>query len=622
MFTYHFTVADVCGNDVTCDVVYSGGDRTDPVITCPGNQIRCIDAFPMIYTVVGSEFDPVYTFDNCSVASVTYHLTGATTGTGTGLSGVILNPGATNVEWTILDACNNTASCSYTVSVVQKPTPVVTGPASVLTGTSATYSTDYVAGYAYVWNVTGEVSFTGQGSTSIHVVWGAPGPGTVSVTALNIATGCIGYSLPLDVTITMLTYKVSGYFTYNNTANTPLDNIHLDLKSGSLTVASATTQANGYFEFLNVEPGTYTVSETTNKPEGGINTTDASAVNSWWVAVNPIERVKWNAGDANNSNEINATDASLIQGHFVYGTDFPRGVWTFAKQPDVSSLNPPVGPNTLIVTGADVVQNYYGLCVGDFNRSNNPPAGKVPYEGKSGLSLEYSGVQYVAPDTEFELPVYVTSAMQVGAISLILDYPADLALVEGVYLTNGKSGSSNQDIPFNVNGNELRIGWTSINPLELSSSDQLITIKMKTLTTFVVGQSIKMMLVSNVLNELADGFATPVGNAVLNTNVIEASATGINDQSAGSLSLNNHPNPFTDYTVISYSLPTDGKVVAELHNLIGARVSTLVNEVQKQGKHDLRLEGAVLSPGIYTVTIQFTTGNTVEYRTIKIVRNR
>ena len=29
-FTYHFTIDDGCGNDVTCDVVYSGGDTEDP----------------------------------------------------------------------------------------------------------------------------------------------------------------------------------------------------------------------------------------------------------------------------------------------------------------------------------------------------------------------------------------------------------------------------------------------------------------------------------------------------------------------------------------------------------------------------------------------------------------
>lgn len=43
MFTYHFTVDDGCSNTVVCDVVYSGGDKTQPVITSPAvdESIEC-----------------------------------------------------------------------------------------------------------------------------------------------------------------------------------------------------------------------------------------------------------------------------------------------------------------------------------------------------------------------------------------------------------------------------------------------------------------------------------------------------------------------------------------------------------------------------------------------------
>jgi hypothetical protein len=161
-----------------------------------------------------------------------------------------------------------------------------------------------------------------------------------------------------------------------------------------------------------------------------------------------------------------------------------------------------------------------------------------------------------------------------------------------------------------------------MNPLELSANGQLITIRMKTAATFGSGQTIRISLASDILNELADGFAIPVNNAVLSTNIVEALTTGINEQYAQLLTLVNHPNPFAGFTILKYTLPADGKVMIEVNNIAGAHVATLVDAAQLRGKHELRLNGEELNPGIYTATIKFTSGNSVLYRTIKMVHNR
>jgi hypothetical protein len=68
--------------------------------------------------------------DNCSVASIQYVLTGATTGTGTGLfqslSGVVFNLGTTTVTWTVTDGSGNTDVCSFDVIVEDNQDPVIT----------------------------------------------------------------------------------------------------------------------------------------------------------------------------------------------------------------------------------------------------------------------------------------------------------------------------------------------------------------------------------------------------------------------------------------------------------------------------------------------------------------
>jgi len=74
------------------------------------------------YTVSGNEFNATAT-DNCTTPTVTYTLSGATTGTGTNLSGVNLNKGTTTITWATTDGINTT-SYSFNVTVADTVKPV------------------------------------------------------------------------------------------------------------------------------------------------------------------------------------------------------------------------------------------------------------------------------------------------------------------------------------------------------------------------------------------------------------------------------------------------------------------------------------------------------------------
>ena len=107
-------------------------DAQDPVITCAetGPVNRNADAGVCTYTVDDDEFDATAT-DNCAVTSLTYSLSGATSGTGTTLDGKVFNAGTTTVTWTAMDAAGNTDVCSFTVTVIDVQKPVINNvPAS------------------------------------------------------------------------------------------------------------------------------------------------------------------------------------------------------------------------------------------------------------------------------------------------------------------------------------------------------------------------------------------------------------------------------------------------------------------------------------------------------------
>jgi hypothetical protein len=71
----------------------------------------------------------------------------------------------------------------------------------------------------------------------------------------------------------------------------------------------------------------------------------------------------------------------------------------------------------------------------------------------------------------------------------------------------------------------------------------------------------------------------------------------------------NYPNPFNPETVIKYSLASDGMVTLNIYDILGTKISTLVNETQKAGTHQVSFKPGELPSGIYfyeLVTPNFT----------------
>jgi hypothetical protein len=72
----------------------------------------------------------------------------------------------------------------------------------------------------------------------------------------------------------------------------------------------------------------------------------------------------------------------------------------------------------------------------------------------------------------------------------------------------------------------------------------------------------------------------------------------------------NYPNPFNPETTIRYTLPSGGKVILTVFNMLGQRVATLVNTEQVQGEYEVRWSGisdrgVALSTGVYFYRLEF-----------------
>jgi endo-1,4-beta-xylanase len=80
----------------------------------------------------------------------------------------------------------------------------------------------------------------------------------------------------------------------------------------------------------------------------------------------------------------------------------------------------------------------------------------------------------------------------------------------------------------------------------------------------------------------------------------------------------NYPNPFNPATLISYSLPSAGRVLLNVYDVLGREVATLFEGIRQPGSYTARFDGAGLSSGVYLYRLQ--SGSMVQTRKLLIVR--
>ena len=108
-----WTAIDDCGNESTFTQTITVQDTEPPLLSCPTAQTFC-DGAGNNYII-----PDLIANDNCSgQLSITYDITGATQRNGTGINtSGIFNLGISTITWTVTDACNNTSTCTTTITI-------------------------------------------------------------------------------------------------------------------------------------------------------------------------------------------------------------------------------------------------------------------------------------------------------------------------------------------------------------------------------------------------------------------------------------------------------------------------------------------------------------------------
>jgi hypothetical protein len=467
---------------------------------------------------------------------------------------------------------------------------------------------------AYQWEVSKDIGVTWT-PLSNDMVYSGVTLSTLKINAVSLSlsgsqyrcllTNFDGTTTSNSALFTVSICSVTGTVKYNNLAKDPLSGVTVSV--GGIT---SITNASGVYTITGVKSGSLPVIVTNNTAAGGINSTDAGSVKSWVRSPVSIPNVMFLSGDVNKDLRITNPDAAAIQNSFVNRTDFTKGPWVFWNAEGSGTVNPPtftVAVGSTPETKLDIL----AMCTGDFNGSFDPD---LNGNGISNLQITQTGNTLTFPSLKlFDLPLYANSDMHVGAVSLILNIPSKLVKVVNVKVTN-----SNVATTWKVSGDELRIGWNSISPVNVSAGEKLVVLTLLPTLAFTDIQTMTATLVPNTLNELANADFIQIQGAELQVDNVEINPLGFPNL----LKLKAEPNPASVSTTFTYTLPVSGIVNMKIYNSMGSPVRSVVSNVyQESGTYSLNTDIRSLRKGIYFVKITLKNDTKYMVRTIILIKN-
>ena len=224
--TVTWTINDGTRPIKTCSNTITVVDNQNPTISCTTNKTVPADLGTCTYTNGGTSWDATAS-DNCTT-TLTYTLTGVTTGTGSSLNGVVFNKGVTTVTWSVTDGVNPAQTCSYTVTVTDTQNPTVSAAVpSVSTNTDLNVCNALVA----ITNAT--FNDNCSGSTIAYTFSGA--------TIQGLTSGQVGTST-FNKGTTTITYTVTD--ASGNTATTTMTVIVADAQNPTVSAAVPSVTVN------------------------------------------------------------------------------------------------------------------------------------------------------------------------------------------------------------------------------------------------------------------------------------------------------------------------------------------------------------------------------------------
>ncbi len=553
--TQQYTVTDAAGCTSTVTVTITVEDNVLPNITCPGPSPFTVTPNPGACSfTVGSEYNPTVS-DNCGVSSTMYTtISGSVTpSSGSSLTGAVLGPGTSVIEWKVTDVNGNMNVCQFTVTV----NPCVT--------------------------IMGNLLWKGNGNGS-----GMPVTGTGVALATATLTGQASDTdgpTPAGPALTGGTYTLIANMGSSFTV-TPTKHIYIP--------PSFTSLLNG----LDAADATRLQQHLTN----------ISPITDFYRLV---------AADCNKSYTISTVDAAIIRQALLLNpsalailnnTKSWRFIPTEKNTPASLGYAPPtfsgltlslpVFPEKRELTGASGTvpdQDFYGVKVGDVYEVGSvaDPASKGPQPEPLVWTVQDRVLQ--AGETA-DVLFKANNHVDLAAWQFALDFdPARLRYenVEAATTALPIDAAGNFGT-YGVEAGELRVLWSVAQGLTLESGAPVFRVRFTALDNGVK-LSEALGLDEKGMEKVA--YTTDLRPAEVHLAFLDPVVTGVGDhadpEASGALLLQSRPNPFSDHTTIGFLLPDACDAQLRVFDVSG-RELLRIDKSYPAGYHEeiIRLDGA------------------------------
>ena len=529
--------------------------------------------------------------------------------------------------------CNTSpAVATGTWTVTVSPTTAggnVTGGTQVCYGLNSTLLT--------LQNSTGTVQ-NWQYSTNGTSWTDIPGTTATTYTAVNLTVATYyrvavtsgvcpsQYSASSQITINS-DFHISGYAKYYNNPKTPLDGLKITLKkNGVVQGTPVVTTSTGFYDFSGLVNGTYNIEVSSASASGqwqtwsGVNNTDyllvAKHIAGTLLLPDSPPVVRTVASVKVPHPLISTPDADAIRKASTFGWgsppyfDIPK--WMFSGVDKIQRID------TFALNCANVTRNIYGLCAGDVNGTAVPGTG-VKTSHATSLQLVNHGTMPVTQDMIF--PVRADHQMELGAITLMLDFDPALIEITGVEMTENEG----VEPWFQVQGstetgatalnlepstlNLLQIGWMSLNPINIVAGQPILLIHARLVndpSSPITHPSspIRFNLHETMLNELADGDGNVIENGVLVMPDTSLNGEMVKWRNGENGVISVYPNPASGILHLDFLLGENTEYRAELINMEGVAVMEISSN-GKVGSNSVSIDVVNLPSGTYAIKMTF-----------------
>ncbi|HRI62203.1 MAG TPA: hypothetical protein PK228_20825, partial [Saprospiraceae bacterium] len=533
----------------------------------------------------------------CAESLLEYELTGATTGSGSGLIPLdqVFAKGLTTIVY-IRTGGESGSECAFTLVVQDDEAPVSTCPAdltvspnifdtcsALVTGIDAGFS-DNCTGATLAYVMSGATTGSGNGQASGQTFLS----GITLVTYTVIDGSDHSTNCSFAVTVTECNTVFSGNIKWEHDGTSGVQNATVSLTGAG--TGSSTTDPNGYFLItLPPTPGDFTLTPNKNTNKlNGVTSADVTGIQQHVSNNNPLPApFKRIAADVNKSNSITTLDATVLYQALLGNPTALNQItsWRFVPSGYVfTNPDAPWGfPEKIVLTnvsGTVSGQDFNGIKAGDVVATWANPANF----GASEHLVLRTQEQALEAGAEVVAEFRADQMNDLTSFQFALHFdPEQLQFLEIEALAGSPLTMENFGT-FNVADGEIRSVWANETGIFLDEDTPVFRLRFKALGN---GK-----LLSEVLRLDEESMPALAYNSVFADLPLELrySALSIAGQvgQAYNFWLQNRPNPFTDAVAIDFILPVESQAELRVTDVSG-RVLFSEKQYRAAGKHTVAL---------------------------------